>query len=93
MSVHKILIILLRKDALNLSSDCKNIYDDTKEKHYVLFIKESSNKIIAVSMKILGSTTVYNIDNNQHIRMISEGSRDTEHWSNGCWNFSFESHV
>ncbi len=26
---------------------------------------------------------------NQHIRMISEGSCDTEDWSNGCWKFSF----
>ncbi len=25
---------------------------------------------------------------NQHIRMISEGSRDTEDWSNDCWKFS-----
>ncbi len=21
--------------------------------------------------------------------MISEGSRDTENWSNGCWKFNF----
>ncbi len=26
---------------------------------------------------------------NQHIRMISEGSCDTEDWSNDCWKFSF----
>ncbi len=26
---------------------------------------------------------------NQHIRMISEGSCDTEDWSNGCCKFSF----
>ncbi len=38
---------------------------------------------------------IFNIDNkdswaeNQHIRMISEGSCDTEDWSNGCWKFSF----
>ncbi len=25
---------------------------------------------------------------NQHIRMISEGSCDTEDWSNGYWKFS-----
>ncbi len=24
-----------------------------------------------------------------HIRMIFEGSSDTEDWSNGCWKFSF----
>ncbi len=38
-----------------------------------------------------------NIDNNkkyfwatnQHIQMISEGSRGTEDWSNGCWKVSF----
>uniref|UniRef100_A0A8C2CC91 Prolyl endopeptidase n=1 Tax=Cyprinus carpio TaxID=7962 RepID=A0A8C2CC91_CYPCA len=38
-----------------------------------------------------GSTTVFNIDNvsgavNQHIRMISEGSCDTEDWSNDAGN-------
>ncbi len=38
--------------------------------------------------KILSSTTVFNIDKkkswaaNQHIKMISEGSRDTDDWSN-----------
>ncbi len=26
---------------------------------------------------------------NQHIRMISEGSCDTEAWRNGCWKYSF----
>ncbi len=26
---------------------------------------------------------------NQHIRMFSEWSCDTEDWSNGCWKFSF----
>ncbi len=26
---------------------------------------------------------------NQHIRMISEGSCDTEDWSNVCWKISF----
>ncbi len=37
------------------------------------------------SMKILSSTNVLNIDHissNQHIKMISEGSCDTEDWSN-----------
>ncbi len=45
-----------------------------------------NNKYIPVSTKILSSTTVFNIDNNQHIRMISEGSRDTEIWSNDAEN-------
>ncbi len=26
---------------------------------------------------------------NQHIRMISEGSRDTEDWNTGCWKWTF----
>ncbi len=25
----------------------------------------------------------------QHIRLISEGSQDTENWSDDCWKFSF----
>ncbi len=42
--------------------------------------------------KIWSSTAVFNIDNkvswaaNQHIRMISEGSCDTEDWSNDAEN-------
>ncbi len=39
---------------------------------------------------------VFNTDNkncvwapNQHVRMISKGSCDTEDWSNDCWKFSF----
>ncbi len=32
---------------------------------------------------------MYNNVPNHHIRMISEGSCDTEDWSNGCWKFSF----
>ncbi len=51
------------------------------------------------SQKILSYTAVFNIDNkiyifwapNQHIRMISEGSCDTEDWSNGCRKFYFAS--
>ncbi len=51
---------------------------------------------ITVSTKLLSSTTVFNFDNKkvswapkQHIKMISEGSCDTEDWSNDCWKFSF----
>ncbi len=50
-----------------------------------------------VSTKILNSTNVFIIDNNkkcffstilyQHIRLISEGSFNTEEWSNGCCMF------
>ncbi len=59
-------------------------------------------KIVTVSIKILSSTTVFRINNNkkkyswsqnQHIRMISKGSSDTEDWSNKCWIFNFASHL
>ncbi len=43
-----------------------------------------------VSTKICSSMTVFNIDNNHHIRMISEGSRDTEDWSNDAENLITE---
>ncbi len=29
---------------------------------------------------------------NQHIKINSKGSRDTEDWSNDCWKFSFAIH-
>ncbi len=49
--------------------------------------------------KILSRTTVFNIDTNkkcflrpnQHIRMISEGSCDTEDWSNDAENSALPS--
>ncbi len=49
--------------------------------------------------KILNITTVFNIDNNkniswvanQHIRMISKGSCDTEDWSNDAENSALSS--
>jgi len=47
-------------------------------------------KSITGSKKILSNTTVFNTDNdwvsNQYIRMISEGSCDTEDWSNDAEN-------
>ncbi len=50
---------------------------------------------MTIPTKILNSTTLFNIVQkkswtpNLHIRMISEGSCDTEDWNNGCWKFSF----
>ncbi len=53
---------------------------------------------IYISTKILSSTTVFNIFNNmiyflskkinKHIKMISEGSCDTEYCSNDAENFA-----
>ncbi len=40
-----------------------------------------------VSTKILNSTTLIIIRNVQHIRMISEGSCDTEDWSDEHYIF------
>jgi len=40
-----------------------------------------------VCTKTVSITTVFNIENaNQHIRIISEGSCDTEEWSNDAEN-------
>ncbi len=57
--------------------------------HQAILTKE-----MYVSLKLLSSTTAFNIDNyqkcfcaaKQHIRMISEGSCDTEDWSNDAEN-------
>jgi len=62
---------------------------------YFLFITESEKKkiVITIYRKILSSISVININNNnnniaanQHIRMISQGSCDTEDWSNDAEN-------
>ncbi len=50
---------------------------------YFLFFKESKKKVLQVQKNILRSTTVSTLIINQYIRMISEGARDTEDWSNG----------
>ncbi len=49
-----------------------------------------------VPVKILSSITIFNIDNknilsSKSLYLISEGSCDTEDWSNGCWKFSVAS--
>ncbi len=56
-------------------------------------------KVSQFAQKILRSTTVFNIKMkihvycaaNQHIRMISEGSCDTEDWSNDAENTALPS--
>ncbi len=55
---------------------------------------------MTVSTKILSSTTVVNIGNNnvswaanQHIILISEGSCDTEDWSNDAENTALTSRI
>ncbi len=55
---------------------------------------ESWNKSIMISIKILGSTTVFYIDINIHqisITMTSDGSCDPENWSNDAENSVFAS--
>ncbi len=56
---------------------------------------EKKKNCISVSTKILTRTAVFNFDNiwrnaswapNQHIRMISKESCDTEDWSNDAEN-------
>ncbi len=58
------------------------------------YFKLSIKRIHSFHKIIISSTTVSNIDNNknvswaanQYIRMISEGSCDTEDWSNDATN-------
>ncbi len=57
-----------------------------------LFINESWKNVSQFPQNLLSSMLIIrNISwaLNQHIRMISEGSCDTEDWSNSCWKFSF----
>ncbi len=58
----------------------------------------SSKDISLFLQKMSSSITVFNFDNKkvswapkQHIKMISEGSCDTEDWSNDFWRFIFAS--
>ncbi len=58
-----------------------------------------SLKYISLFLQNMSSSiTVFNFDNKkvswapkQRIKMISEGSCDTEDWSNDCWRFIFAS--
>ncbi len=59
----------------------------------------SSKNPVENESKILSSTNVFNIDDNiywahnQYIRMISEGSCDTENWSNDAENSALLSEI
>ncbi len=49
-------------------------------------------KLIKSDIYCVLQNIIYEINTkyqNKHIIMISEGSCDTEDWSNGCWKFSF----
>ncbi len=52
----------------------------------IFLINESKKKVSLVPKKILSNTTVSTLIINQHIRMISEESCDTEDWSNDAEN-------
>ncbi len=79
---------------MHLKSASKDIYNVTKDfnKYYPFAFSINQrilkNKICHVSTKIWSSTTVFNTDNNQKcfLSMISEGSCDTEDWSNDAEN-------
>ncbi len=70
---------------------------DMSVKHY-FWIKhfDTKKECIMVSTKILSSTTVFTIDNNKQCflsskSVISEGSSDTEDWSNDSENSALSS--
>ncbi len=65
------------------TSSCFNVWNAVL--FNFLLIKESKKKVSQVPT-ILSSTTVSTLIINQHIRMISEGSCDTEDWSNDAEN-------
>ncbi len=90
--VWKKLILLFSKDAFTLiKSDSKDIYVEC-------YTKFCLKKRCCITVNVVASrflqkceaTTIFNVDNNQkcflHIRMISEGSCDTEDWSNDVEN-------
>ncbi len=47
----------------------KLLHKNIKQHNYFFFITDEK----------------WSLNTNQHIRMISEGSCDTENYSNGCW--------
>ncbi len=53
---------------------------------YHWFQKKKKYIYIYICMYVFSSTTVLTLIINQHIRMISEGSHDTEDWSNDAEN-------
>ncbi len=69
-----------------IKSDSKDIYNVIKIFRLEKYPENPEKICIMVFITILSSTTVFNIDNNvswapnQQIRMISEGSRDTDDW-------------
>ncbi len=54
-----------------------------------VFIKESKKKVLQVPKNNIKQRNSFNTIINQHIRMISEGSCDTEDCSNDAENSNF----
>ncbi len=83
------IILLLKRGLIQLiDSDSKEIYATLSQ---FLFIKESWTKYVSLCPQKYQTAEMFStlINLAQLIRMISEGSWDTEDWSNGCWKFSF----
>ncbi len=80
-----IVIFVCRKNSLNWS-ECFELF-------YLISIKEfiSFHKNIKQQNYFQLHVNNGNVSwaSNQHIRIISIGSRDTENWSNDCWKLSF----
>ncbi len=96
--------IIFSKDAINWSHITVKIFTIMLERfisNKYCYFKLTYHRllIITVSTKILSSTTDFNVDNinnkkyflSQHIRIISEGSCDTEDWSNDAENSALPS--
>ncbi len=80
-----------------MESDSKYIYN--VRKNDILNKCCSSKSPVENESKILSSTNVFNIDDNiywaqnQYIRIISEGSCDTEDWNNDAENSALLSEI
>ncbi len=104
MSLRKMIILEENfNQHLEASASELFIYNVTKDFHFkqMLFIwihqTFLKNMYPVFHKTVFSSTTISTLiiirnvswAANQHIRMISEGSCDTEDWSNDCWKFSF----
>ncbi len=62
-----------------------------KDAFFFLFDNYTASLLNSILKFNFNSIIIRNVSwaANLRIRMISEGSCDTEDWSNGCWKFSF----
>ncbi len=84
--------MFIMPQTISISNKCSFLELSIKnKKNYYGFHKSITEQLFSDLLMIIIIIIILNVSwaANQHITMISEGSCDTEDWSNICWKFRF----